>query len=321
MRQPTIHRSCSGLVVGSVFALATVSAPATATEPVAKLDGTSGFLSGQHEMALEAMTVEAWVRVESLAGGSSAGGGVVTSGTAFSQNFSLWLFPDNSTPEADWRPGFQINWNNGSAAFAGPAEGTAPMAFGTWAHVAASYDGDEVILYVDGLEVHRDTLGVPINWPALSTIALGNEFPGASEKIGGEMDEVRIWSTVRTAQQISDFMDVEICEGADLWARWSFDDGSTRDRTGQGRDLGLAGAASLGCADVVLDNVQADCITCAADFDHSGEVAFDDLLTLLTAWGDCGTDCPVECRPDMNQDGAVAFDDLLGLLTTWGPCP
>jgi len=55
---------------------------------------------------------------------------------------------------------------------------------------------------------------------------------------------------------------------------------------------------------------------CPADLDGSGDVDFDDLLALLSAWGDC-----VGCPEDLDGSGAVAFDDLLALLAAFGPCP
>lgn len=303
----------SSSTVAATLVLAAAGA-ASATEGVVELDGVSDFLAGQHALALDAMTVEAWVRVDSLTPGVSSGGGVVTSGTG-SQNFSLWLFPDNSTAAADWRPGFQVNFANGASAIASVPPGEAPTPFGSWHHVAATYDQSEAVIYIDGLEVLRTMLETPINWQSPSTIAIGNEFPGVSEKLGGEIDEVRIWSRVRTPQEILDTFDVEVCDDPDLWARWSFDDGTAVDVTGQGRDLAPQAGASFG--EATVDLTLGDCASCVGDLDATGDVGFNDLLILLTAWGDCSGDCPA----DLDLSGAVDFDDLLTVLTAWGPCP
>ena len=58
---------------------------------------------------------------------------------------------------------------------------------------------------------------------------------------------------------------------------------------------------------------------CPADLGGDGSVGFDDLQTLLQAWGDCPAqgDCPA----DLGGDGSVGFDDLQTLLQAWGPCP
>lgn len=55
---------------------------------------------------------------------------------------------------------------------------------------------------------------------------------------------------------------------------------------------------------------------CPGDIDGNGEVAFDDLLEVLSAWGICPG-----CPADLNFDDQVTFDDLLVVLSAWGPCP
>jgi hypothetical protein len=81
-----------------------------------------------------------------------------------------------------------------------------------------------------------------------------------------------------------------------------------------------AGAGSVVEAGVdAIRVVDADCnaaTPCPADVDGSGEVAFDDLLAVLSAFGPCDA-----CPEDVDLDGAVAFSDLLAVLAAFGPCP
>lgn len=69
--------------------------------------------------------------------------------------------------------------------------------------------------------------------------------------------------------------------------------------------------------DVNRDGVLDVCGECFADFDGSGAVEVNDVLTMLGAWGTCGDPCP----EDLNADGVVAVDDMLALLALWGECP
>ncbi|MFK7959487.1 MAG: hypothetical protein AB8G96_03105 [Phycisphaerales bacterium] len=58
-------------------------------------------------------------------------------------------------------------------------------------------------------------------------------------------------------------------------------------------------------------------LECAADVAPSGgdgTVDFDDLLTVLSAWGQSCT------GPDIDQSGAVDFADVLAVVADWGPC-
>ena len=61
------------------------------------------------------------------------------------------------------------------------------------------------------------------------------------------------------------------------------------------------------------------CEPCPADLDGSGSVDFDDLLIVLSEWGDY-KDCPPFIPADIDQDCDVDFDDLLIVLAAWGPC-
>lgn len=54
---------------------------------------------------------------------------------------------------------------------------------------------------------------------------------------------------------------------------------------------------------------------CPADLDASGDVGFDDLVELLSAWGPCPG-----CPADLDASGDVGFDDLVELLSAWGDC-
>ena len=59
-----------------------------------------------------------------------------------------------------------------------------------------------------------------------------------------------------------------------------------------------------------------DVATCAADISGDGEVNVDDILSVVAAFGACGS-----CDEVLNGDGAVDVDDLLVAIAAWGPCP
>ena len=55
---------------------------------------------------------------------------------------------------------------------------------------------------------------------------------------------------------------------------------------------------------------------CAGDIDDSGDVAVNDLLSVIDAWGACD-DCP----QDIDMNGEVGVGDILAVLATYGSCP
>jgi hypothetical protein len=54
-----------------------------------------------------------------------------------------------------------------------------------------------------------------------------------------------------------------------------------------------------------------------ADIDGAGHVNIDDLLAVVSAWGDCPA-APVACAADITGDGVVGIDDLLLIIGNWG---
>ena len=58
---------------------------------------------------------------------------------------------------------------------------------------------------------------------------------------------------------------------------------------------------------------------CREDLNGSGDVEFDDVLTVLREWGMCPP--RQSCPADVNGDGRVDYADLLAIVGAWGPCP
>lgn len=61
---------------------------------------------------------------------------------------------------------------------------------------------------------------------------------------------------------------------------------------------------------------------CAADVDNNGSVNVNDLLAVITHWGETGPPGrPIaDVAPPPNGDCAVNVNDLLAVITTWGIC-
>lgn len=55
----------------------------------------------------------------------------------------------------------------------------------------------------------------------------------------------------------------------------------------------------------------------SCDANGDGQVAVNDLLILLAAWGPCPAPCPPHCPADFNGDCNVSVIDLLALLAAW----
>lgn len=84
----------------------------------------------------------------------------------------------------------------------------------------------------------------------------------------------------------------------------------------QGDDIYALWQDHGGRLPTVMDSVAIQ-LSNPADLNGDGEINFDDLLLLLSWWGDCPIGPPL-CIYDLDGDGTIGFADLLLLMSAWG---
>ena len=94
-------------------------------------------------------------------------------------------------------------------------EGTTNLVDGQWHHVAMTFDGEDIVLYVDGILEPlsiEDKLGTLETVDNVGETHIGNyDAEGVSgEFMIGNIDELRIWEGVRTVTQIVDNYQTEL---------------------------------------------------------------------------------------------------------------
>ncbi|AWM12789.1 hypothetical protein DI487_02155 [Flavobacterium sediminis] len=78
----------------------------------------------------------------------------------------------------------------------------------TWTHIAAVYDGANMYVYANGTLIASQAASVSL--PTTSNqFNIGNRISG-SELFTGNIDEVRVWTTARTVEQINGSMNCEL---------------------------------------------------------------------------------------------------------------
>jgi len=133
----------------------------------------------------------------------------------------------------------RITWSPYGANIA--ITGNTVVGDGVWHHVAVTFRSGEHRLYVDGgLEGSGDATGV-LDVKGFFLTWLYNAYSK------GVLDEVRVWNTIRTQDEIRSNMN-QIVDPVDpgLVSYWRMDDAGAnrqRDLTGHGRDLGGTGCA------------------------------------------------------------------------------
>ena len=103
----------------------------------------------------------------------------------------------------------------------------------TWSHVAGTYDGKEIKFYLNGQLVESKTTSNMVQgilWNSLPTgLYLGRYMattPADAAYFKGAVDDVRIWRTVRTEQQIASTYDAKLVGNEqNLSAYWPLNEG------------------------------------------------------------------------------------------------
>ncbi len=116
-------------------------------------------------------------------------------------------------------------WINGTSGVVSVTSPFAVGAFLNWTHVAATYDGAFARLYINGVQVAQATgTGPLVGLGAATRIGAGDvAVGGANERWNGLLDDVRIWSTARTAQEINAGMFQHILAAPNLNASYQLD--------------------------------------------------------------------------------------------------
>ena len=124
-----------------------------------------------------------------------------------------------------------------------------------WAHLAATADAgsDTVKLYVNGALVESVALS-GLETMNLTDMQIGNNTGVANFGFSGTMDEVRIWNTARTDQQIADNYNHTLAgsqSGLQLYYTFGEASGTVADQSGSGHAGTVSGAVRVDTAPVV----------------------------------------------------------------------
>lgn len=146
--------------------------------------GNSGSISIGNEM-----TIEAWIKVPSAIPDTSRVGNIIGN-NPHTHSFNFEVYTDGK---------LRFFWNAGQVNALSTG---IDLRDDTWHHVAVSrdYNTDQIILYIDGELNVVFTAGsnIDIEWP----LRIGNDFQSGGLPFTGLIEEVRLWNSARSEQQL-----------------------------------------------------------------------------------------------------------------------
>ena len=126
-----------------------------------------------------------------------------------------WINPasfdaNNNIVEMDGNTGWKLGFTNGTPQFTTyhvkDFNGKTPLATGKWTHVAATWDGKQVILYINGEIDATVAGGGVIEVSKEPSLDIGYRRVGAASFYKGIFDDVFVYNRLLTQSEIKDTM-------------------------------------------------------------------------------------------------------------------
>lgn len=162
-------------------------------------DFTSSYLSTPHDVALNPsfITLEAWIKADSWA--PNSWGNVIISKDGWLTGNQGYTLRAGANGTLSFNLAHLGTWQEVTS--------TPQMLAGRWYHVAGTYDGSMMRIYINGLEVgtfaHSGTIEGGNYDLNIGNIAYTS---GGARYFDGQIEEVRVWSTPLPQAQIKDYM-------------------------------------------------------------------------------------------------------------------
>lgn len=127
--------------------------------------------------------------------------------------------------------GGRVNVLLGSGSWHEATSPAGALVLDQWQHVAATYDGATIRVYVDGVQVAQ-AAGAFALAPSTARLVAGGSQNNPSRTFPGGIDEVRVWNVARSAAEIQATMDATLgaaytaSPDSGLVGYWRFDEGS-----------------------------------------------------------------------------------------------
>lgn len=214
----TVPPPATGLIAAYAFeeGTGTTTADATGKAHTGTISGAAWSTAGKNGKALAfdgvndwvtiadaadldlttGMTLEAWVKPSSLSGWSTV---VMKEGSTTALAYSLYANDGNPWPALTARFGSVDR----------SAVGTARLTLGVWTHLAATYDGAVMRLYVNGVQVGTRAQTGNMNVSA-HALRIGGNAVWGDEYFAGLIDDVRIYNRALTASEIQTDMNTAV---------------------------------------------------------------------------------------------------------------
>jgi len=184
------------------------------------------------------ITIEAWIKLESVTGNhwivskydSSGDGHGVSYGFKYASGTLTFVISDDATSIENYTNSITLDLNK-------------------WLHVAVTWEASisTANFYLNGVNIGSDTGSMTAIDDNTSVFCVGGLYQSgpAIQFFDGAIDEVRVWSEVRTAEEIERYRTIQLLGSeSNLQGYWRFDNDYT-DETSNSNDLTASGSPTF----------------------------------------------------------------------------
>ena len=275
------------------------------------LNGQKRWISVNSSPSLELgnlLTFEAWVRLNPK---SASGSDLDTDHIILSKGNEYVFGISEADTNTDGIPDGRV--------FVGPPDNPVFLKlsdnmadeYDKWHHVAVTFDGENLILYIDGRQAGEKNTAEYTLPAESSTLSIGARISSDGIVTGilnGTIDEVRIWNAVRSESDIRKYMYRKVSkeDESNLAGYWKFDldtDMVVFDASGNRNNgiLNYTGTTTLPAW------VKSDCYGLR-------RVKEDSVLNIFSGYDPDGDSLGIYFT-DLPSDGSLSFDDTTGEIT------
>jgi hypothetical protein len=209
---------------------------------VLALDGEKGFMQVSNSPSLHtitnSLTLEAWCLAYSFYPRPGSVNSILRKNVqADAENFFLRIRNTAGPPLIEMSLGSQVG------VMRAPAE----LKTNQWYHLAGTYDGTTVTIYVNGVKIKSELISGNFTIDA-SDLIIGRGDPefSSGEYFHGMLDEIRLWNVARSPAEIQATLNAFFTgKEKGLVAYWSFNDGTADDLSGHGNNGQIQGNARI----------------------------------------------------------------------------
>lgn len=180
-------------------------------------DGSNDYISIPNEFNFDftnQMTVEAWIKVNAF---TMADQSIITKGT------DSWRLTRNGSSNSLKFSVTSTTFFFGTQVYS--VSGSRSVNDGKWHHVAATYNGSQLIIYIDGTLDAYSSLNYDID-NSTAPVYIGGNSMSAGNNFNGQIDEVRIWNVGQPYTTIRANMNKTLVGNeTGLTGYWKLDDG------------------------------------------------------------------------------------------------